>query len=451
MKQKNVILMVVAVGCGLAAAVLTSQMSGRGARTDTVEVVVAAKDLPVGTFLTKEEMKTAVKRKKVPKDGLPPAYVQEESELLDKRLARGIRMEETFNPKDLTKGGVITLPPGMNMVALQIGAGRAAAGFIGPGSRVDILATLRLDNKLKAFPLMVNMLVLAVDTNTAYADNGVFPSISSVSFAVDRRQALLLELAKTRGCDLSLMLRNPDNKIEEPYSIDSVEALLQGKSDEAKVIDEGSTGAKKSDPFSKLDPDTGTAPNTGTNTRPAPPVDPSSKPAPKADVAVVPTIELVRIPVATGLIAPGTKLTADLLAEKFKEKEYRKGDVELALSMADLRKLVAEDKALVTGLGKGQYVTGEVIGDPEIKPSPRETVEIPKPGPEPTAPPAATPTPQKRPRHEVVLHAPGGSKVFVYEEIRDGEWRLIGERPYNSRHDTDDGPVIPAPSKKAAD
>src|SRR5262245_37592452 len=117
MKQKNIILLVVAVGCGIVAAVLTSQMRA-GTHVEQVDVLVAAKDLPVGTNLTREEVEKGglVKVKKMPKDGLPPAYVVDKEQLIDKRLARPLRAEETFNPQDLTKGGVITLPAGHSMV-----------------------------------------------------------------------------------------------------------------------------------------------------------------------------------------------------------------------------------------------------------------------------------------------------------------------------------------------
>ena len=50
MKQKNVILMVVAVGCGLVAAFLTTQINAKP-KVEQVEVVVALKDLPVGTVI----------------------------------------------------------------------------------------------------------------------------------------------------------------------------------------------------------------------------------------------------------------------------------------------------------------------------------------------------------------------------------------------------------------
>jgi len=404
-------------------------MSGRTTQTEQVDVVVAAKDLPVGTFLTKEEMKTAVKRKKMPKDGLPPAYVQDESELMDKRLARGIRAEETFNPKDLTKGGVVTLPPGMNMVALQIGVSQAVAGFVGPGSRVDVLATLRLGNRLMAFPMMVNMLVLAVDTNTAYTEQGTFPSISTVSFAVDRRQALLLALAKSRGCTVELMLRNPEAKTDETYSIEKVERLLQDSRDSADIIDEF-TDAKKTEKVEKTEKVT---PKPGPETTPAPPVEVDP---------VKPNVEVVKVPVATESIKPGTKLTNDLINDSFKEKEFRKGDVELALSLDDLRKLAADGKELVSGLGKGQYVTGEVIGEPGFKTTPRVVFD-PKDVPQPEAAPVvpAAPAGPKRRTHETILHTSSGSRVFVYEEVRPGEWRMVGGKPLIARPDDDHEPA----------
>src|SRR5437879_9372219 len=196
MKQKNLVLMVVAVGCGLVAAFLTSQMSAKPT-VEKVEVIVAAKDLPVGTQLTKEDLKTCIKRKTMSKDSLPPAIVEAEEELLERRLTRTIRAEETFNKADLTRGGVVSIPPGLSMVALPINASEAVAGFVGPGSRVDVLATVRLQNRLTALPILVNMLVLAVDTNPNLPANGAYQSLSTVSFAADRKQALLIKLARS--------------------------------------------------------------------------------------------------------------------------------------------------------------------------------------------------------------------------------------------------------------
>jgi Flp pilus assembly protein CpaB len=209
---------------------------------ELVEVLVAAKDLPVGTTLTRQELvgDKVVKTRKLPRDGLPPLFVGNRDEMIDKRLSRPIRAEETFNPLDLSTGGSIALPDGYDMVSLHVGAGQAAAGFVGPGSRVNVLATVRTSNKLTAFPLLVNVLVVAVDAQTTYDKSGVFPNVSMVSFAVTQKQALVLALAKQRGCALELMLRHPSKSAEADgdYDIDKVEKLLS--SDAGSKADGGS-------------------------------------------------------------------------------------------------------------------------------------------------------------------------------------------------------------------
>jgi pilus assembly protein CpaB len=205
---------------------------------EKVEVLVAAKDLPVGTLFTREDLAKVVKTAKLPKGALPLAFVANAEELLDKRLTRSIRQGETFNWQDLSKGGVITLPEGYDMVSIQVTPGQAAAGFIVPGSRVDVLATLRTGDKMQAFPLLVNVLVVAVDTRTIVKCEP-FPDMNIVSFAVTQKQALLLDLAKSRGCNLSLLLRNP-NKTDEAdknYNIDEVIKLLSQQKDKLAPVE----------------------------------------------------------------------------------------------------------------------------------------------------------------------------------------------------------------------
>ncbi|MDB5307632.1 MAG: cpaB [Gemmataceae bacterium] len=404
MKQKNLVLMVVAVGCGLVAAFLTSQMSAKP-QVEMTSVIVAAKDLTVGSQLTKEEMKTAVKMKQVPKDGLSPQVVLSEEELLDKRLTRTVRADETFNKADLTKNGVVSIPPGMNMVSLPIGVGSAVAGFVGPGSRVDILASFRLQSKITAMPVLVNMLVLAVDTSTAYPQNGAaFANLSMVSFAVDRKQALLIKLAQARGCDLSLLLRNPDDKVNDNdkiYDIDKVIKQLQDEKNGAKLVNE--------------DPDT--VPKAGSPDQPmeGPGLTESpTRPALPGKTATV------TVPYALVEIAPGTEITNDLIADKgkFGTRELPKDLAEDAAT--DLSPFVG--KVFKNGLGKGQWVTKNLVGAAEPKAAPREELSQPKPEPD-----SGRPATTVRQTHDVAVHTTSGTKYFRYEEIKPGEWRMLGE------------------------
>jgi Flp pilus assembly protein CpaB len=404
MKQKNLVLMVVAVGCGLVAAFLTSQMSARTSQVETQDVIVATKDLPVGMMITKDELPKVIKHKKVPKDGLPPGIVETEDELLDKRLSRAIRAEETINKADLTKGGFVTIPPGMHLLTLQLDVARAAAGFAGPGSHVDILASLRLDNKLTAMPILVNMLVLAVDGHTTYQKDGVFQSLSTVSFAANRKQGLVLELAKARGCQMSLLLRNPEDKLTEldqAYDIDRIIRLLSDEKNPVQVeADGGDTvrakGGKKGDGDKKTTDD-GSA----------------DVPAPR------PKQEMVKVPCAVTDIKPGTEITKDLINDPavFGTRELPKDFAEDAVT--DLTPFVGEH--LKNGLGKGQWVTKGLVGGAEPKPSPRDSFNPDKGGS------AAKPAAPRRNYRDVTVHTTTDTKVYRYEEVEPGRWRSVGE------------------------
>jgi Flp pilus assembly protein CpaB len=97
------------------------------------------------------------------------------------------------------------------------------AGFVVPGSRVDILASYKEEDQLRALPLLLDVLVLAIDT---YAERE--RTVCTVSFAVTQEQALLLMLAKQRGCYFELLLRQPGKPTDPDYDIRKVKKLLGG-------------------------------------------------------------------------------------------------------------------------------------------------------------------------------------------------------------------------------
>jgi pilus assembly protein CpaB len=394
MKQKNLILMVVAVGCGLVAAFLTTQINARP-RVDQVEVIVAAKDLAVGTMMTKTELPKLITRKKVAKDALPTAFVMTEEELLDRRLTRAVRKEETFNPNDLTKGGIITLPEGMDMVSMPVSVSNAVAGFVVPGSKVDVLATLRLGNKLRAFPLLVDMLVLAVDQHvsldTSKNQAGVFPNMSNVSFAATQEQALLLALAKHRGCHLELLLRHPGKRLDEEYDIKKVKKLLEDEKQPAELKPTDGNDGSEQPVFPNLLPEA---------------------PSPQ------PKFEMVKVWMAKVHIDAGTEITKELISQKLVESEIPKVAAEGAYS--DLSDLVNKSLTLKTGLSKGQWVTSALVGPSVTKPAPLEDFVPPKPKQE-------EPKLEAGPRavKDVTVTGPSGTYIHRFEEIRPGEWRLV--------------------------
>jgi len=421
MKQKNVILMVVAVGFGLVAAFLTSTMNGKTAAPETFEVLVAAKDLS-GGVLSPED----VKRKALPKgeigEDLILATEGEPKELpkalVGMRLTRAVRANEPIHKTDLSKGGVITIPEKMIMVTLPLSANQAAAGFAGPGARVDIVTSVRLENSTRAMPLLVNMEILAVNGQTIYPPEGVFPNVSSVSFAANQKQALVLELAKSRGCQMSLLLRNPgqvQSEFEKDYSIEKVHKLLESDKEAATLVviepSEGKNG--------KTPPKAVVAPVT------EPKAAPTEAPPP---VAVKKTVQ---VPVAVEYIPAGTPVTKDLLSnpKKFGTLDLPEEFAQNALTMEQL--VGRHGQVFRTGLGKDQWVTESLVGSAEAKNSPKDEPSLPKPDVVPSVP---------RRTHDMTIHTARDVRTYRYEEVEPGRWRFLYEVRPDSKPATETDP-----------
>jgi Flp pilus assembly protein CpaB len=401
MKQKNLVLMVVAVGCGLVAAFLTTQINAKP-KVETVEVLVAAKDLPVGTTLTQAELDKFVETKPMAKDLLPPQFATTKEELVGKRLSRPILKGETFSSGSLVKGPVITLPQGKDLYSLGMSARDAAGGFVGPGSKVDVIGSLQLTNKLETFPLLVDMHVVAVNQAVAYDGNKPhFADMSMVSLAVDQEEALLLSLAEKRGCTMKLLLRHEGKPKDASYDIKKIRKLLE---DDRRVAHTTVTeGGRQGDGV----------------------VDPTLPPVVPPPVAPVEKPVVVKVWIAKENIPANTTLTSDLLAEKFTQAERPKEYFEEALS--DPTPYFAH-KALVLGVAKGSPLTYAMIGEQAPKAAPQDLniVGLPKPAPSDIAKPTTTTTAGIPEFRDVALHFPSGTVVHRFVKVGEN-WKKYAE------------------------
>ena len=250
-------------------------------------------------------------------------------------------------------------------------------------------------------PLLVDMLVLAVDQTTgAPQQNGTFAALNTVSFAVDRKQALLLQLARSRGCNMTLVLRHPDKeKGDEHWTPDQVQALLQN-------------------------PDG--APGTGDSFVPGDPIKQEKEaktPAPPAKL----TTETVQLPMANEDIPAGTELTVDVL-KKFTMREIPAPPP--ANAVLDLEAL--QGKVLQKDVVANQWLPKSFIGNFGIaKDVPKFQQDL-KPGPE-VVPEKVDLGPAKR-VHDILVVGGSGHKIFRYEEKKPGEDRKSTR--LNSSHRT---------------
>lgn len=205
---------------------ITGDSSRRHSSDQTVEVWVASRDLPVGTLLKRQDLDTYAVKKRVARDELPSGFVVNAEDLFDRRLGGALPKGQPFHSGVLTKGSLV-LRDGQDLITLPLGKAQDADGFIKPGCKVDVLATLQVGDKPQAMPILVEMLVLAVDIQADPAKPGEDQIF--VSFAATQKQALVLALAKQRGAKIDLLLRDPEQPIDRNYNIDKVLELLQEK------------------------------------------------------------------------------------------------------------------------------------------------------------------------------------------------------------------------------
>jgi len=260
MKQKNLILVAVAVVCGLGAALLTTTMSAKpgGKQIETVKVPVAAMDIPIGTRFTKESLEKFFTSKDFPKDAVPPSSIQKVEDLDQKRILRQITKGNMVDTRDVNATGFIEPPPGTVLMSTPISLDQAASGFAIPGTRTVVMASKRSAKKNKefVFPLLIDSLVLAVNTNLGapVVSNGTgdsqttaagFQQVSMISLAVTPSEAKMLTMASQGGATLRLGLPSMDEEArakvieefrkEQPTSEQIFKIFADDFDDEKKV------------------------------------------------------------------------------------------------------------------------------------------------------------------------------------------------------------------------
>ncbi len=221
MKSKNMTLMLVAIGCGLVAAFLTAKLSG-GSGPEKIEVVVAKKELVVGTILEEKDLDSMLATMKFDKGNLPPDVVLNVEALKGKRLNRTLKQGNYFSEGDVANDAGIKLPEGMSKYAIKIDGVKAVAGFVQAGDKVDVILTESVGSKTRSGIFLRDMLVLAVDTSSTRREQNqpAVQQINSVSLAVLPEQSLYLSSAEKRG-EVKLLLRDPKSSDKANVAVTS--------------------------------------------------------------------------------------------------------------------------------------------------------------------------------------------------------------------------------------
>jgi pilus assembly protein CpaB len=220
MKPKTIVLMVVAVVCGLAASYMTSKVIAERNRTpaapaeeEKVTVLVASKKVPMGTLI-KDPTKYFVE-KAYTKGDEPKKAIKSWDQLKDHRLNKPlsedqfVTLEDLMDPKQM--GIDALLPSGMRAVTLKVNAASIVAGFVQASSHVDVVQVVRHGDESTTQTILQNMLVLATDANMNRSEDKPAMMASTVTLAAKPEDAQKLKLAEAIG-ELSLALRPADDE-----------------------------------------------------------------------------------------------------------------------------------------------------------------------------------------------------------------------------------------------
>lgn len=191
----------------------------------TTRIVAAAKKLELGARITKDDVKLVSWPKGTPLEG---SFSDIES-VLDRALFTALQinepiLESKLAPKEAGAGLTAIIPPGMRALSIQVNSIIGVAGFVRPGSRVDLILISKPPSDVKGARqdevaskiILEHLEVLAAGQNVQRDVDGKPQTVQDVTLLVTPEQAQKVALATQDG-RIQLALRNlMDKEAAEP-------------------------------------------------------------------------------------------------------------------------------------------------------------------------------------------------------------------------------------------
>jgi pilus assembly protein CpaB len=182
----------------------------------TRPVVVAGTDLDVGDEISADNVKVIA----WPEGSVPPQAISDPKEILGRGVVSPVIQNEPIvvtklSSKEAGAGLPPAIPPGLRALSVRVNEVIGVAGYVLPGTRVDVLATVNPtggSGDITSKVVLTNVQVLTAGTKIERAekDNKPMP-VSVVTLLVGPEESERLTLAATEG-KIQLALRNPLDK-----------------------------------------------------------------------------------------------------------------------------------------------------------------------------------------------------------------------------------------------
>ena len=218
MKPKSLILLALALGCGLVASIGISQvMDKRGdggqAALETEPIFVASKDLADNEKFTDQNLEM----EQWPKAKIPPGALTKREEWEGQRSNTQVfKGEPILKGKIFDKSQIIKIPAGYCTVSIPVDAVTIAGNIIKPHDKVDVLAFFARNpqngiNETTVKTILHRVEVFSLDAQTKRSEKGDETSAAkTANLLVTLTQAKDVTLAEQTG-KIRLVLRNGDD------------------------------------------------------------------------------------------------------------------------------------------------------------------------------------------------------------------------------------------------
>lgn len=239
MRVKSLVLVMIALVCGLLATIGISQVidknSKAGAAQETVKIFVSIADIDIGNALTSEN----VKLEPWPKDRVPEGAITRLDELENRFARQRLYAGEPIlaaKLMDSNSDTTMTIPEGFRACSIKVSGEVVVGNLVKPGDRVDVIVFLRKSGDVPLTgtrTILRDVRVFAVNSKTERSvdEQGQVTTAQTVTLLVNPKQVELLTLASELG-NLRLCLRRP-NDAQSIASDDgtTVESFLEMRSD----------------------------------------------------------------------------------------------------------------------------------------------------------------------------------------------------------------------------
>lgn len=213
--KRAIVMLTLSVLAGAAAVVLAARWMGQQTTGERSTVLVATSDLDLGQAITAQMLQPIAWPA-----GAQPVGSFNDTKALEGRVVRSsiYKGEPVLEPKlapEGTKAGLDSIiKPGHRAISVKVNEVVGVAGFLAPGSYVDLLVNIRDDRDTAISRVVLErIMVLAVAQEARRPDETKARVVNAVTLEVTPDQAEKIDLARNVGT-LSLMLRNQVDTVE---------------------------------------------------------------------------------------------------------------------------------------------------------------------------------------------------------------------------------------------